>query len=91
MTRQGYQSHTLEVLTTQLRPGYLRRNGIPYSDKTVLHEYFDRFTEPDGMQWFTVTTVVTDPEYLASPFVTSTDFRKESDGSRWHPTACSAQ
>jgi hypothetical protein len=37
-----------------------------------------------------VTTVVDDPTYLAAPFVTSTDFKKEPDGSRWRPTACAA-
>ena len=30
-TRNGQKSRTLDVTTTQLRPGYLRKNGIPYS------------------------------------------------------------
>jgi hypothetical protein len=90
-TRVGRQSRSLEVITTNLRPGYLRKNGVPYSGRTVVTEYYDRFSEPNGDEWFTVTTIVTDPEYLAVPFVTTTDFRKEPDGSRWNPTPCSAR
>jgi hypothetical protein len=89
--RIGNKSRSLEVVTTNLRPGYLRKNGVPYSARATLTEYYDRFTEPNGDEWFTITTIVTDPEYLAVPFVTTTDFRKESDGSRWRPTACTAR
>lgn len=89
--RQGARSRSLEVITTQLRAGYLRKNGVPYSDRTTLTEYYDRFTEPNGDEWFTVTTIVQDPVYLAIPFVTSTDFKREPDASRWHPTPCSAR
>lgn len=84
-------SRTLEATTTQLLPGYLRKNGIPYSAETTVQEFFDRFTEPDGTEWFTVTTIVTDPVYLGVPFVTTTDFRKERDGARWDPQACSVR
>lgn len=90
-TRGGTQGRSLEVVTTGLRPGYLRKNGVPYSDKTTLTEYFDRFTEPGGNEWFTVTTVVSDPMYLGSPFVTTTDFRKQPDASGWNPRPCSAR
>jgi hypothetical protein len=84
-------SRTLEATTTQLLPGYLRKNGIPYSAETTVQEFFDRFTEPDGTEWFTVTTIVTDPVYLGVPFVTTTDFRKERDGARWEPRPCSVR
>jgi hypothetical protein len=84
-------SRTLEVATTHLLPGYLRKNGIPYSGETTVTEYFDRFTEPDGAQWFTVTTIVTDPVYLGLPFVTTTDFRKERDGAGFKPRPCTAR
>jgi hypothetical protein len=91
LPRAGQKSKSLEVTTMQLRAGYLRRDGVPYSDKTSVHEYFDRFNEPDGDQWFTVTTIVTDPEYLAVPFVTTTDFKKEPDGAKFNPMPCSAR
>ncbi len=74
-----------------MRTGYLRKNGIPYSEQATLTEYYDRYSEPTGEEWFTVTTIVTDPVYLYAPFVTSTDFRKEPDESRWNPTPCTAR
>ena len=89
--RVGTKSRSLEVVTTNLRPGYLRKNGVPYSGSTTVTEYYDRFSEPNGDEWFTVTTIVTDPRYLAIPFVTTTDFKREPDGSRFHPTPCSAR
>lgn len=89
--RVGTRSRTLEVTTTLLRDGYLRKNGVPYSNRTTLTEYFDRFTEANGDEWFTVTTVVNDPVYLAIPFVTTTDFRREPDDSRFRASACSAR
>ena len=90
-TREGNQGRSLEVVTTQMRPGYLRKNGPPYSGNTVLKEYFDLSRERNGDTWFVVTAVVEDPQYLTEPFVTSTNFKKEPDGSKWSPTACSAR
>ena len=89
--RIGSKSRSLEVVTNNLSPGYLRKNGVPYSARTTLTEYYDHFTEPNGDEWFTITTIVTDPEYLAVPFVTTTDFRKEPDGSRFSPSPCAAR
>ena len=81
---------TLRVVTTQLRPGYLRKNGVPYSENTVLTEYFDLHPGPREATWITITTIVNDPKYLAQEFITSTDFRKEPNGSKWSPTPCRA-
>ena len=78
----------LKVVTTNMRAGSLRKNGVPYSENAVLTEYFNHHHEPDGSDWFTVTTVVNDPKYLTTPFITSSSFRKEPDGSKWHPTGC---
>jgi hypothetical protein len=85
------QGKSLEVFTNNLRPGYLRKNGIPYSANTTVTENFDYQKAPNGTEWFTVTTVVTDPTYLRTPWVTSTDFRKEADGGKWDPVACTAR
>ena len=85
------KSRTLEVVTTQLRPGYLRKNGVPYSDKTLLREYYDLFTEPNGDTWFMVMTVVEDPAYLVTPFVTTTHFKKQPDATGWSPEDCNAR
>ena len=78
---------SLKVITTDIRPGYLRKNGVPYSENAVMTEYFDRHSDY-GMEWFTVTTIIEDPKYLTQPFITSTHFRRELDGSRWSPTPC---
>jgi hypothetical protein len=71
-----------------MRPGFLRRNGIPYSENAVLEEWYDRFTEPNGDEWLVATLIVTDPEYLTGPYVTSNHFRKIPDLSGWDPTPC---
>jgi hypothetical protein len=78
----------LKVRTTNMRPGWLRRNGVPYSDQTVVTEYFTRFTHPQAGDWFVVTTTVEDPTYLTGPFITSSNFKKEADGSKFKPVAC---
>jgi hypothetical protein len=81
---------SLKVVTTHMKAGYLRKNGVPYSERAVVTEYFDRHTEANGDQWFTVTTIVDDPKYLTEPFITSTHFKKEPDGAKWRPTPCTA-
>ena len=78
----------LKVVTTGMRGGYLRTNGVPYSENAVVTEYYYRHTGPRDLEWLTVTTIVEDPKYLAQPFITSTDFRKEPDGSKFAPTPC---
>ena len=82
---------SLKVVTTRMKAGYLRKNGVPYSENASVTEFFDRHSEPNGDQWFTVTTIVEDPTYLDEPFVTSSHFKKEPDGAKWRPTACSAE
>jgi len=80
----------LKVVTTNMRAGYLRKNGVPYSEKAVLTEYFVRTTAPNGDTWLVVTSIVDDPMYLNEPFVTSTHFKKEPDNSKFAPTPCVA-
>lgn len=80
---------SLEVVTTNLTAGYLRPNGVPYSERAVVKEFFDSFTAPDnGGTWLIVTTVVDDPTYLTQEFVISSQFKKESDASKWNPRPC---
>jgi hypothetical protein len=80
----------LEVLTSHLAPGWLRRNGVPYGEHTQLTEFYQTFTDPVGKKWVDVTTEVVDPEYLMAPFITSSDFRSEPDGSKWAPHPCTS-
>jgi hypothetical protein len=81
----------LKVVTTNLRPGYVRKNGAPYSAKTMVTEYFDVNTMPNSDQWLTVTTNVEDPVYFSRHYVTTTDFKKLPDAKGWNPTPCSAR
>jgi hypothetical protein len=91
LPRAGAQGRALEVATTHLKPGYVRANGIPFSDKVELTEYFNTFREPNGTEWFVVTTIVRDPIYLVGPFVTTSNFKREPNGAKFRPTACRAR
>jgi hypothetical protein len=81
----------LKVVTTNLRSGYVRKNGAPYSAKTVVTEYYDINTMPNGDQWITVTSKVEDPVYFNRPYLTSSDFKKLPNATGWNPTPCSAR
>jgi hypothetical protein len=82
---------SLKVVTTRMRPGYLRKNGVPYSANAVLTEYFDVTSEPNGWQSILLTTIIEDPQYLTQSILLNTNFRKLPDGSGWNPAACSAR
>ena len=82
-TRAG----SLKAVTASLRAGYLRKNGVPYSEDAVVTEYFDRLMSA-GSELLTVITVVDDPRYLTQRFITSTHFKREPDGSKWAPVPC---
>ena len=82
---------SLKVVTTNLRPGYVRRNGAPYSKEATVTEYFDVNPLPDGDNWLTVTTRVEDPVYFTRPYLTSSDFKKLPGATGWSPTPCSAR
>jgi len=82
---------SLRVVTTNLRAGYLRKNGVPYSENAVVTEHWDLYKRPNGEEWLTITTQVDDPQFLTNPRLTAPIFRKERDGSKWDPTPCSAR
>ena len=82
---------SLKVVTTNLRPGYVRRNGAPYSSRAVVTEYWDLHTLPNKDAWLTVTTKVEDPVYFTRPYLTSSDFKKLPNSGGWTPTPCSAK
>ena len=80
----------MKVMTTRMRAGYLRKNGVPYSENATVEEHFDRFKEPNGDDWIVVDTIVRDPQYLTQPYVTSVAFKKIPNASGWDPTPCRA-
>jgi hypothetical protein len=83
------QGGTLKVVTTRFREGYLRKNGVPYSENASITEYFHRLPQhPNGDNWLHVVTIVEDPRYLSQPFYTSTHFKLEPNGSKFSPTPC---
>jgi hypothetical protein len=82
---------SLHVVTTHMKPGYLRKNGVPYSANTVLTENFDKVTEPDGETLLIVSTIVDDPANLTQQFLTSTHFKKEPAGSKRSPSVSTAR
>jgi len=80
----------LKVVTTNTLGGWLRSNGVPYGQGATVTEQFTRFTHPVAGDWFVVTTVVEDPQYLTQPFITSSNFKKESNDSKFKPAPCKA-
>jgi hypothetical protein len=82
---------SLKTVTTNLRLGYLRKNGVPYSPNTVFTEYWDLLTEDNGDKYLVDTNVVVDSTYLQAPFMTAIHFKKEPDGSKFDPTPCDAR
>lgn len=82
---------TLKVVTTSLTPGYLRRNGVPYSANAVVTEWYDMVTLPSNEPLLVINTEVTDPANLNQPFVTSTHFKKLPANATFTPEPCSAR
>jgi hypothetical protein len=89
--RWDQPNRALTVTTKNVLPGYLRRNGVPYSENARVTEYFDIAPTPGNGQLLVVTTVVDDPTYLVRRFIVSSHFKKERDGSKWSPIPCSAR
>ena len=81
----------LRASTKNMRPGYIRKNGIPYSANAALTEYVVRLVDDDGQQYLAVTQVLEDAQYLAQPIIRTMLFKKQPDGSGWNPTPCSAR
>ena len=82
---------TLKVTTSHLKAGYLRRNGVPYSQNAVLTEYYDMIKEHNGDVMLVVTIVTTDPQYLREPFIITSHFKKQAGDDGWKPTPCSTK
>jgi hypothetical protein len=82
---------SLQVVTRNLRAGYLRKNGVPYSENAVLTEHWDLYKRPNGEQWLTITTQIEDPQYLSGVRLVAPVFKKEPNGSKWDPTPCSSR
>jgi len=84
-TRPG---SSMRAVTTRMRPGYYRRNGVPYGANATLSEWFTTITEPDGKTYLLVTNILEDAQYLNAPYVRTVQFRKQTDTNGWNPTPC---
>jgi hypothetical protein len=78
---------TMKVVTTHLKAGYLRNNGVPYSANAVLTEFYDVHKNGND-DYLVITSIVDDPQYLYVPWVVTNQFRREPDGSKWDPEPC---
>jgi len=81
----------LKIATTHVRPGYFRKNGIPYGANVRMTEYWDLFKDPGGGQRIMITQQIEDPDYLWRIWTTTFNFKKEPDSAKWDPTPCSAR
>ena len=79
------------MTTTNLRPGYLRRNGVPYSSKAKLTEYYDLVKESNGDTYLVLTSTLEDPTYLTEPMITAAHFKKQADATGWNPAPCAVR
>lgn len=73
-TWQGFSTgkwdgNVLTVTTTHLKAGWIRRNGVPRSDRATLVEHWIRHGDS-----LTLVSIVHDPVYLTEPFVRTTDW-----------------
>jgi hypothetical protein len=89
--RGSARTGNLKVVTTNLRAGYIRKNGAPHSEKAVVTEYYDINMMPNGDQWMTITTRIDDPVYFTRPLINTTDFKKLPNNAGWNPTPCTVK
>ena len=75
---------SLKVVTTNMTGGYLLTSRNNYSENAVLTEYFTRHSD-FGMEYFTVTAVLEDGGQTR---ITSSDFKKEPNASKFAPSGC---
>jgi hypothetical protein len=84
------QFGTLQVLTDNLLAGLLRKNGVPYSDRATLEEFWKVLSVDKGLEYLSITSIVRDPVYFqGNSYTTTPIFMREADGSKWHPSPCS--
>jgi len=85
---RGGVGGSLKIVTTQAKPGYLARNGVPYGANATFTEYWDLQEVPSGPSLLVVSVEVTDPDYLSGPYWYSVHFKKQADATGWNPQPC---
>ncbi len=84
----SFEGGNLQSETRNLSPAFLYRNGVPYSDQATTNDYYRVIDTPNGDRWLIITSIVSDPVYLQQDWITSTNFKYESNGDNWNPIAC---
>jgi hypothetical protein len=79
-----WEGNMLTITTTHLAPGYLRRNGVPRSDKAVVTEHWVRHGN-----YLTIVSVIDDPAFLSEPIVRSSNYALDP-GQHLVPFDCDA-
>ena len=64
-----WEGDILAVTTTHLKEGWVRRNGVPRSDKATISTHIMRHGN-----YLTVAVIIYDPVYLSEPFIRTTDY-----------------
>jgi hypothetical protein len=68
-----FEGDMLTVTTTHLKNGWIRRNGVPRSDRATVTEHIIRHGD-----FLTVAVIINDPVYLTEPFIRTTDFQADA-------------
>ena len=68
----------------------LERAGA-FGTNAVLTEHYELLVGGDGTEYLAVFSVLEDPEHLTQLYTTSTNFKREPDGSKWNPAECMAK
>lgn len=76
---------SLKTVTRHIKPGHIRKDGVPHSATAEMMEYWNSNEQPDGFTWLVVTSVLHDPQYLLEEKITTLYFRKEPDSPKWDP------
>jgi hypothetical protein len=68
-----WEGDMLTITTTHLKNGWIRRNGVPRSDRATVTEHMIRHGD-----FMTVAVIINDPVYLSEPFIRTTDFEYDA-------------
>jgi hypothetical protein len=77
-----WEGNMLTITTTHLKPSYLRRNGIPRSDKAKVTEHWTRHGS-----FLTVIVFIDDPVFLTEPLIRSENWALDP-GQEFVPQSC---
>jgi hypothetical protein len=64
-----WEGPMLTITTTHLKEYFIRRNGVPRSEKATVVEHWYRHGD-----YLTMATIITDPVYLTEPFIRTSDY-----------------